>query len=320
MAAQKLKIIEPNLQVSFYYRLETMRRMYLDEALRDTIGSIDIASLDDQLAEYVSPEHLKRVASFGLRGEVFFAVPCVLQANPFLLGYYRLLLGLSRKEMYNKGGYGKFKRLEESGDIPEGVVADIPALCRSLVGSAQILVDGIDTLSLPIVHDLQLLTIGPQLRGSENTRLGQDATREVFTLLQSIVADYQKESTTRTILLQNAAGRPVLIEFTSDPDVRITMKMESGTRPLVSIEIKGGTDYSNVHNRLGEAEKSHQKAKGRGFLEFWTIIRIDLPEEVARRESPTTSHFFHLDRIKNPRTDEHKRFRDILGAILGITV
>ena len=165
-------------------------------------------------------------------------------------------------------------------------------------------------------HDLQLLTIGPQLRGSENTRLGQDASREAFSLLQSIVGKYQKEATARTILIENDSGRPVLIEFLSDPDVRITGKIGTQTLPLVSI--KGGTDYSNVHNRLGEAEKSHQKAKNRGFNEFWTITRVDLAPDVAKRESPTTSHFFHLDRLTDTSSDEHKRFRGHLGSILGI--
>jgi hypothetical protein len=320
MAKPKLPVLEPNLQVSFYYRLQNLRKLYLDEALRAAVEALDLSELDDQLAAYVSADRLKRVASFGLRGELFFPVPCMISQNPFLLGYYRLLLGFSQKELYTKRGFGRFRRLEESGEIPDALKSEIPALCRSLISSAEMLVAGVDNLSLEIVHDLQLLTIGPQLRGSENTRLGQGASREVFDLLSSIVAGYAKEKTTRTILIQNDSGRPVLIEFLSDPDVRITEKLESLVRPLVSIEIKGGTDYSNIHNRLGEAEKSHQKAKNLGFFEFWTIIRVDLPQETARRESPTTSHFFHLDRITNPSGVEHRQFRSLLGSILGIQV
>ena len=79
-----------------------------------------------------------------------------------------------------------------------------------------------------------------------------------------------------------------------------------------------GTDASNIHNRIGEAEKSHQKARSRGFREFWTIIRVDVDEVTARRESPTTSHFFHLDRISDRSTAEHQRFRDLLSSLVGI--
>jgi hypothetical protein len=38
-------------------------------------------------------------------------------------------------------------------------------------------------------------------------------------------------------------------------------------RSLAAIEIKGGRDYSNIHNRIGEAEKSHQKAEKQGYVE-----------------------------------------------------
>ncbi len=57
----------------------------------------------------------------------------------------------------------------------------------------------------------------------------------------------------------------MLIEFSSDPDVLITEKLQSGVRYILSIEVKGGTDASNIHNRLGEAEKSHLKAKKFGI-------------------------------------------------------
>jgi hypothetical protein len=110
----------------------------------------------------------------------------------------------------------------------------------------------------------------------------------------------------------------VLIEFFSDPDVRIMELLQSTARPIVSIEIKGGADRSNIHNRLGEAEKSHQNARSRGFFEFWTILRANVDLSLARRESPTTSHFFSLDSIKSSSTPEYAQFRELLGALVGI--
>ena len=45
------------------------------------------------------------------------------------------------------------------------------------------------------------------------------------------------------------------MEFAADPDICIREELPSGKfRNLVAIEIKGGKDYSNVHNRIGEAE------------------------------------------------------------------
>jgi len=310
--------IQPNLQISFYFRLQMVRDLYLQDALKKTIGKLEINIIDNELAKFVSNDRLKRIAAFGLRGEVFFPVPCILEKNPFLIGYYRLLFGLSQKEFYNKGPFGRFKRLEDRGDITKLQKPHISALCKSLVNTAQALVDGIDEISLQTIHELQLLTLGPQLRGGANTKIGQDATQEVFKLIKNLSADYIKETTERTIHVVNDSKRSVMIEFFSDPDIRITEKLKSGVRPLVSIEIKGGRDASNIHNRVGEAEKSHQKAKNRGFFEFWTIIRVDVDLETVKRESPTTTHFFHIDRITKRSTKEHALFRDLLSSIISI--
>ena len=315
-----LPVLEPNLQISFYFRLQEIRELYLHKALKETIKSLNITQLDQELSAYVKPERLKQVASFGLRGEVIFPVPYLLETNPFLLGYYRLLIGLSQKEFYNKGPFGRFKRLEDRGSITDSLRDELPALCSSLTKSAELLVENIDEISISIIHELQLLTLGPQLRGSANTRIGQESTREVFVLIKQLVSAYMKETTEHTILIENDSGRKVMIEFFADPDVRITEKLQSGIRPLVSIEIKGGTDASNIHNRVGEAEKSHQKARNRGFFEFWTIIRVDVDVEMVKRESPTTSHFFHLDRITDVATQEYAQFRDLLGSLMGIRI
>jgi len=87
----------------------------------------------------------------------------------------------------------------------------------------------------------------------------------------------------------------------------------------VAIEIKGGQDYSNVHNRIGEAEKSHQKAKLDGYAECWTIVGVAaLGMDIARRESPTTDRFYHLDRIADATSAEAVDFRECLLSRLGI--
>jgi len=109
-----------------------------------------------------------------------------------------------------------------------------------------------------------------------------------------------------------------MIKFASDPDIEITETLTDGTRPIVSIEIKGGADVSNVHNRLGEAEKSHQKARRLGFHEFWTILRVDVADDVVSAESPTTSRVFNLDRILDPTSAEHGEFVQELTSRIGL--
>ncbi|MBP8952414.1 MAG: XcyI family restriction endonuclease, partial [Armatimonadetes bacterium] len=291
--------------MAFFHHLQTLRGLYLQDALKRTVRRLDIGRLDTQLALFVEPVALQKVASFGLRGESVFPVPYLLEADPRLPGYYRLLYGLSQKEFCNAGPFGRFFALEDRGEVPPRAQAQLPALCRSLAATGAHLVDGLDVLSLQNIAELQLLTVGPYLRGSENTRIGQAATLEVVDIIKNVVGPAIRQETKRTLLLENPSGRTVVIEFANDPDVRIEESMVTGNRPLVSMEIKGGTDASNIHNRLGEAEKSHQKARGRRFREFWTLVRCDIADDEARRESPTTSHFFHIDRLKDPDDSQY---------------
>ena len=87
----------------------------------------------------------------------------------------------------------------------------------------------------------------------------------------------------------------------------------------VAIEVKGGTDVSNAHNRAGEAEKSHQKARDSGFPEFWTVISkqgLQLPK--LKRESPTTNHWFDVTEVLAREGTDWDDFRQRLAGAVGI--
>ena len=77
--------------------------------------SLDLRTINVELDALVPPNDLAQLASRGIRGELLFAVPCLLNANPKLLGYYRLLLGFSQKEFYNKSKLAWLEGLESKG-------------------------------------------------------------------------------------------------------------------------------------------------------------------------------------------------------------
>ena len=84
----------------------------------------------------------------------------------------------------------------------------------------------------------------------------------------------------------------------TDPDICVQEEFGGELRNKVAIEIKGGTDVSNAHNRAGEAEKSHQKAKKEGFRDYWTIIsKANLNIDKLRSESPTTNDWFDVAEV-----------------------
>jgi hypothetical protein len=313
-----LPVLPPTLQLGFYQRLIIAEKTHLLPALMAHVGKLDIGRLDRELLQFAGNEKLSLIARQGLRGELVFPVPYIVETRPALLAYYRLFLGFSQKEFY-KGEFTKFKLLE-NGSISPSLNSLLSILCESLVESSWLLVNGIPELSEEIINSLTLLTLGPQFRGSRNVYLGVEAIRSVFALVKSIVTDHMIEEKATHLTIESAASRVYRIEFAPDPDIAIRQLMQDGSyRNRISIEVKGGTDYSNIHNRLGEAEKTHQKARAEGFTQFWTFINVEnLDPRVWKQESPTTNELFYLGEILNPRHPEHSRFKEYLIAELGI--
>lgn len=320
MVSQRYKVLIPDIQIEFYYRLRFLNDRYLLDALRETIGRLDIRRVDDDLSNYVDPICLKKVASFGIRGEIFFPIPYIIEANPRLLGYYRLLFGISQKNFYSKDHFSGFKQMEDRGRISSEMKPLIGDLCISLIHTSEILIREIDAISISLVRDLQLLTLGGQLRGGINNKIGEIAKQMVFDVIKDITEPYIKTVKEDSIEIVNDSKHKVIIKFSGDPDISIIETIGATNRPLVAIEIKGGYDYSNIYNRLGEAEKSHQTAKDNGFIEFWTIIRVDVDINRAKIKTPTTNKFFNINRIRNPDEEEYHIFRDLLSSLLSIQI
>lgn len=313
----------PEQQIGFSLALTQARGLYLQDALGDTVELLDIPQLDAELARLAPEKMLAALARHGLRGELVFATPSVLSTNPRLLGYYRLLLGYSQKEFYTAAtGASSLKALEISGKLSPKAALLLPGFCTALNKAAASLVQGIgpNAISRALLDDLTLLTFGPQLRGGANVRRGGDATLKVFKLIQGIVEKAVIQLEGNSIKVKNAAHRTVLIEFAADPDLIIRECMtQGGYRNIIAIEIKGGTDFSNIHNRLGEAEKSHQKARANGFTECWTIVNVNrFDDRMAKRESPGTDRFYRIAQLEDEKSEAFQDFRERIVSLTGI--
>lgn len=319
-----MKLILPStkLQVSVASSLEEARRLCLRQVLIETVSKVPLSLLNQQLDENAPAEDLQALASRGIRGELVFPVPCLLEENPRLLGYYRLLMGYSQKEFYNKSKLGRFSSMEAKGLISGKVRSDVPGLCRAFCERASELLAGVgvNNVTASLLDELALLTLGPQIRGGNNTRIGKAANEDVFHMIEQVVSHAVRGKSAAKLELENASGRKVIIAFSADPDISIVEEVSSrACRNMVAIEIKGGGDQSNIWNRLGEAEKSHQSAKQRGFVEFWTIYNLPgLDLEKAREKSPTTNRFYSLCDLKMEDSPAAEDFRDRLISLAGI--
>jgi len=320
-----IKIPDPELQIDFSFVLAQIRALYLQDALSQTVRFLDIANIDSQLTQMVPRESLAGLASHGLRGELVFPVPVLLAANPRLLGYYRLLYGFSQKEFYTaETGVSAFQSMEKKGVLSKANERRLKDLCAGLIVAGSVLLDGIgpERVSSGLLDDLALLTLGPQLRGGRNVKKGVMGIVKVFEAIHAIVGNAAKSAEPNRIELTNAAGRTVFIEFAPDPDIIIREEMAPERyRELIAIEVKGGSDFSNIHNRIGEAEKSHQKARSLGYNECWTVVNVDrIDIAMAARESPTTNRFYRLSTIVKGEGPDYEDFRDRIISLTGIRV
>jgi len=319
----KITFDMPNTQVDFANALTEIRKTFLQNALSVTVAHLDIKNIDDELHQLADSGSLKVLAHQGMRGELLFAVPCVLKMNPRLLGYYRLLLGYSRKEFYTAAtGAGMFKSMEERGTLSQKQGEALPDLCKALNLSGKYMLEHLETemLSASFFDQLTLLTLGPQLRGGANVQKGSSAISQVFDTVIQIVQSAVIESDPHCIKLKNKSGRIIYIEFAADPDIVIREELDRDIfRNMVAIEVKGGRDYSNIHNRVGEAEKSHQKAKKNGYIECWTVVNVDrIDMEMAGRESPTTNRFYRISELMDRKSREYRDFSLQILSIVGI--
>lgn len=316
------KVPSAKRQIAFQQLLVAARKTWLRDALAATVKSIPLPQLDRELHATAPARSLSALAALGVRGEAVFPTPIVLAKSPQLLGYYRLLLGSSQKLFYGKGGLGRFKSMETSGALTDKQRKELGGLCAAMSKSMGELVDGVaPSLTQRDVDELPLLTLGAQLQGANNNEIGRTATRAVFVALREIASEHIVDEGTTRIEIRNASGRKVRIILSSDPDVRIDEEAGETTHRKVAMEIKGGTDMSNVHNRIGEAEKSHRKSHHVGYRNLWTLIPlrgIDLDK--LKRESPTTTEFYDLAAILGKSGGDWERFRDRIATELGIPV
>lgn len=297
------------------------RRTVLRDALREAVGELQQVAVKREIQELVPERAQRLLAQAGIRDEDVFPLPSVLRQRPTLVGYYRLLLGSSQKQFYSSGSrLGPFKTMETRGTISNDAAEHLEEFCRAMASALAELIDQISPgVTQQDVEQLPLLTLGSQFQGSNNNRIGQLATEEVFLAIREIVAEHIAQETSKQIVVKNAAGRDVQIRLAADPDVRFQEEFGEEQRSLLAIEIKGGTDRSNAHNRAGEAEKSHQKAKTLGYPERWTVIATKgLDLDVLKSDSPTTNLWFDATQILAREGENWVKFKTRLVGIVGI--
>jgi hypothetical protein len=315
------KSLSTSRQVIFHQMLVAARKTILTDALSEALGSVDPALVKKQIALYIPADAQKILAASGIRDEHVFPLPIVLEKKPTLVGYYRLLLGISQKRFYRSGtGMSPFKSMEQRGMFDPKRRPPLEEFARVMAESIAEMVRQISPrINARDVTELPLITLGAQLYGSNNNAIGQQATLDVFVSVAEIVKKFIISRDTKKITVRNASKRKVFIALSTDPDIRIQEDFNGKLRNKLAIEIKGGTDNSNAHNRAGEAEKSHQKARAQGFRDYWTIISTTgVNRAKLKQESPTTNSWFDVAQILGREGTDWDEFRSRFAGEVGI--
>lgn len=301
--------------------LVAARKTVLMDALSEVLSQLEPTVTKKQILAYVPADTQKILAAAGIRDEHIFPVPSVLEKKPTLVGYYRLVLGISQKRFYRKGtGMGPFKSMETRGLFNPKKRPDLDRFCTVMAENLAELVRQISPkITARDVSELPLLTLGAQLYGSNNNAIGKQATLDVFLSVIEIVKNFIVSQDNTKITVHNASKRKVIIALSNDPDIKIQEEFEGKLRNILAIEIKGGTDVSNAHNRAGEAEKSHRKAKKQDYRDYWTIISLaGVDPNMLQQESPTTNSWFDVAQVLAREGNYWKEFRSRFAGAVGI--
>jgi hypothetical protein len=303
--------------------LARVRHTSLHSALRATTRQVPAAQLRAELDKLAPAEGRQQLHGTGVRDEEVFAAPSILRAGPGLLGYYRLLLGISQKAFYTTAtGLNPFRSMEERQEIRSDAATQLDGLCVALNAQLTVLLKSLPPTTLKDdIEQLPLLTLGAQADGSWRTTIGSRGTTDVFEAMKDIVKSQGKTyiETEASLTITNSAGREVTLALAADPDVVIREEVNESSVYKCAIEIKAGTDYSNLHNRVGEAEKSHQKAMKDGAQQCWTVISLDRAD-LARiaTESPSTREWIDLADVLKRSGTTWDRLRNLTIAAMGI--
>jgi hypothetical protein len=109
-------------------------------------------------------------------------------------------LASHKKGFYSKGPFGIFKSMEESGKINKSALTKMESFCESLIKTGESLRAQIGDFNLGTLLELQLLTVGPQFRGSMNNKYGQVATKKTFSTIKDLLRNYILSSTPTSIV------------------------------------------------------------------------------------------------------------------------
>jgi hypothetical protein len=310
-------------QLEFHPVLVAARRAKLSPAVSEAAAGCDQGKLRGEITRFGDRRVLKLAAAAGIRDEHVVATPTLLRQKPSAIAFYRLLAGISKKQFYHRAvGLGALEAMEEGGALTQRHEALLDRACTQLNELISELVLTLESdFTSEDVKELPLLQLGAQLDGAHRVKIGEAAAQEVFALIGELLRKHVTSASGNRLEVVDATGTRVVIRRSGDPDILITRDDGSARPRKIAIEIKGGKDLSNAHNRAGEAEKSHVNARIGHATDFWTIASLPKVRlEEFKAQSPTTTVWFDLSEVLGRNGPAWEEFRRQIASAVGVRV
>jgi len=334
---QFLKILESSPEFAVYglrsqffaRKLHEMSFLSVAQEVRRLLPLKDSFKWDQRTSLGIDPDVFERVVGQRIQPLLFFVHPRAVSEQPSLLLYYRCVAMVSQKGLARIAGSsvaamksGKTEKVDQ--ETLSRVVITLNKLL-SLVARTFL---ELEPLKEDHLTAFLYAEAGSQIQGSWNNAVGEQgelAVREIIArelqrhLLQVVWKD--DSSTDAAQLVQGELFRRLnrikILRFRrgyhcvfgSEPDVSLR---DSDNSPLLSVEVKAGSDPAGALERYGAAKKSfdHEEGLNPGLKKVY--VAACLTDEVQRRltqENPF-SHTFLLGELLAER-DTQKRFANL---------
>jgi len=84
MTRDQIKVPSPGRQIAFHQLLVAARKSWLGDALKEALGVADPNLVKEQISRFVPADVQKILAASGIRDELVFPAPALLEAKPTL--------------------------------------------------------------------------------------------------------------------------------------------------------------------------------------------------------------------------------------------
>lgn len=285
------------LKASYAMRAMFFYKKFKDASLHALVSQVHSLKIADRKWKLhqdlgISTSAMKRIKKSGMPIATCFCHPDVIQENPYLILYYRVIACIPQKGMAELAfGISKL----EIGQGRKLTNLRAHQLAKAINEVMSTIIESDPDFFSTNLELLAYTAFGVTIDGSWSNKIGIEASRQVkdilFThfynagLISSVtLLDGNKAKPTKatltTAIRDFSLSNGYTIMFSSEPDIGI---WDPGGKLIGVVEIKGGLDTAGALERLGAAKKTFDEALNTNSEALTMYLACCITETVKTR-------------------------------------